>query len=115
MPITPFLSSKKGDVTGSIPRVHLLDAEDWRRAQAALATALDPQGNGSAVNWDNPDSGAKGSFVPVGKAYPLDGQVCRAFLAEIERKGQDRSLRGTACADRSGEWAVTEVNPWKKG
>jgi surface antigen len=55
------------DATGALPKSSLagiLDAEDWRRAKAALSTALDPQGNGSLVGWDNPDSGNKGSFTP---------------------------------------------------
>jgi surface antigen len=121
MPIASIVQSKPDpdDVTGSIPKsrlIGILDPEDWRRAKAALATALDPQGNGSPVNWDNPDTGSKGTFIPVGKAYPFDGQVCRAFTAQIERKnGPENAVRGTACADKGGEWALTELNAGKKG
>ena len=95
-----------------------LTEEGWtallRRAKAALSTALDPQGNGSLVGWENPDSGNKGTFTPVGKAYPLNAEICRVFLAELDRKGNEQSLQGTACADKQGEWTIAEAKPWKK-
>ena len=107
------------DVTGSIPARPLtlspaLDPEDWRRASAALATALDPQSDGGVVHWDNPESGAKGSFTPVSQAYPLDGAVCRAFLAEVGTKGQHDSLQGTACREKTVEWTLKDVRPARK-
>ena len=87
-PISPLMSRvAKEDAAGAVPKsslAGLLDAEDWRRAKAALSTALDPQGNGSLVGWDNPESGNKGSFTPVGKPYPLEAGICRAFLAEVD-------------------------------
>ncbi len=48
-----------------------LDEEDRRRALGALAIALDPQGNGATVHWDNPISKAHGSMTPSGFAYPI--------------------------------------------
>ena len=113
------------DVTGSIakpgakpgePKLsRALDAEDLRRAMAAMGTALDPQGSGAAVNWDNPGSGAKGSFTPVGQAYPLDGKICRAFTAEILADETQEKLQGAACRGKSADWALTEVKTVKKG
>ncbi|PZR87070.1 MAG: hypothetical protein DLM68_08975 [Hyphomicrobiales bacterium] len=118
LPISPLMSpGSKEDATGAVPKsalAGLLDAEDWRRAKAALSTALDPQGNGSLVGWDNPDSGNKGSFIPVGKAYPLEAGICRVFLAEVDRKGDEQALQGTACSDKQGEWTIAEAKPWKK-
>jgi surface antigen len=107
----------KEDVTGSIARFvsplsEKLDPEDWRRALAALGTALDPQGNGEAVAWDNPQSGLKGAITPVGQAYPQEGRLCRAFLAEI---GADETVQGTGCRDKRGEWAVVEAKPFRQG
>lgn len=117
-PIAPLFQPGAGeDTTSKIPEASfssMLDAEDWRRAKAALATALDPQGSGSLVGWDNPDSGTKGSFTPVGKPYPLDAKICRAFLAEVSRKDGAQTLQGTACSDRSGAWSIAEAKPWKK-
>jgi surface antigen len=117
MPMSPF--GKSGDdVTGGIakanPLSRVLDSEDWRRAKAALSTALDPQGNGETVNWDNPQTGAKGSFVAVAQAYPSDEGICRAFISNISAKDSAESLQGTACRDKLGEWSLTNVRPWKR-
>jgi surface antigen len=115
-PISPLIGAKE-DTTGTVPKppiASLLEPEDWRRAKAALSTALDPQGNGSLVGWENPESGNKGTFTPVGKAYPLNAGICRVFLAELDRKGNEQSLQGTACADKQGEWTIAEAKPWKK-
>jgi len=108
------------DVTGSIRKPALdfapgLEPEDTRRARAALATALDPQGSGERVDWDNPQTGARGVFTPVGQAYPSDGRVCRAFLAEIATSHNEERLQGTACRDKNAEWTPLDVKPWKKG
>ncbi len=97
------------------PLSHNLDVEDWRRARAALATALDPQGNGATVAWDNPQSGRKGAFIPVAAPYPVDGQVCRAFIAKIEGAEARESVQGSAC--RTGgtdDWNVQDVRPFRQ-
>jgi surface antigen len=117
MPLSPF--GKNGeDVSGSIaksnPLSRALDSEDWRRAKAALSTALDPQGNGETVNWDNPQSGAKGSFVAVAQAYPSEDGICRAFISNISAKEASESLQGTACRDKLGDWTLSDVRPWKR-
>jgi surface antigen len=117
-PMSPLLvPGSKEDLVGEVPArplVSMLDAEDWPRAKAALSTALDSHGNDSLVGWDNPDSGNKGSFAPVGKAYPSDAKICRVFLAKVDRKGDEQSLQGTACADQQGEWTITEAKPQNK-
>ena len=104
------------DVTGSLKPVagKLPDEEDRRRAKAALSTAVDPQGDGQAVRWENPTTGNKGSFTPVGHAYPIDGRVCRAFISVVREGGEEKTTQGTACAVSAGEWAVTERKPFKK-
>ncbi|MCC3245655.1 hypothetical protein LG047_10015 [Methylocystis sp. WRRC1] len=108
------------DVTGSIPKPgglklsRALDPEDLRRAAAAMSTALDPQGSGASVNWDNPQTGAKGSFTPVGQAYPLDGKICRAFLADVTADESHEKLQGAACREKTADWALTEVKPFRK-
>ena len=88
-----------------------LDEEDWRRAKAALAVALDPQGSGAQVSWDNPDSALKGTFTPVAQPFVKDDEICRAFLAQITGQAIASSLRGTACRPSGGEWSITEVRP----
>ena len=95
------------------PLSRKLDAEDWRRARAALGVALDPQGNGATVAWDNPQSGRRGSFVPVAAPYPVDGEVCRAFIAKIDGDPREQ-VQGAAC--RTGgtdDWDVKDVKPFQ--
>jgi surface antigen len=91
-----------------------LGDEDWRRARGALAIALDPQGNGSPVSWDNPETTLKGNFVPVGRPFVQSDEICRAFLATITGQSATSSLQGTACRPSGGEWAIKETKAWQK-
>ncbi|MCW6510128.1 RT0821/Lpp0805 family surface protein [Lichenifustis flavocetrariae] len=102
--------------TGTIKRTHPspfsaeMDAEDWRRAKSALDTALDPQGNGASVAWDNPTSGAKGSFLPLAQPYPKDDGICRPFAAHLALKGEtEHVIQASACRVNSGEWIVGRI------
>lgn len=118
IPLPSFMGfGTANDVTGSIPPPSaalspFLDQEDWRRAKGAMGLALDPQGNGAPVSWDNPRSGARGAFTPVADAKPVDDKICRAFLAEIGGAAPARSVQGTACRDKAGEWVLGDVKPW---
>lgn len=103
------------DVTGSIrPRAGSPagneDLEDRRRAKAALATALDPQGAGTPVSWDNPGSGNKGIFKPLGRAYAADTRICRAFEETAAVKGSEPVTRHSkACTTPgTGDWTVVD-------
>ncbi len=88
-----------------------LTAEDWRRARGALTLALDPQGNGAPVTWDNPESGRNGRFAPVGQPFVTGDEICRAFRAEIEGRAAGRQLEGVACRPSGGEWSLKSVSP----
>lgn len=113
-------AAKEPQATGSLVAkpASLLSAgltdEDWRRAKGALAIALDPQGNGSPVSWDNPQTLAKGHFVPVGQPFVKSDEICRAFLATIRGADSAASLQGTACRPSGGEWVITETRSWPK-
>ncbi|PZR95970.1 MAG: hypothetical protein DI537_03610 [Stutzerimonas stutzeri] len=103
-------------VEGKSPLVALapdLGPEDWRRAEGAMALALDPQGNGAPVSWDNAQSGMKGTFTPVGGPFLKADEICRAFLASMNLQTGPVKLQGTACRPSGGEWAVKDVKPWK--
>jgi 17 kDa outer membrane surface antigen len=104
-------SLKKKPVSPLSPELGL---EDWRRAKSALAVALDPQGNGSPVSWDNPETGFDGSFTPVGQPFVKADEICRAFLTTIAGRERSSSLQGTACRPSGGEWVVKDVKAWKK-
>jgi surface antigen len=89
-----------------------LDAEDWRRAKAALAVALDPQGPGTQVSWDNPATTMKGTFTPMGAPFVKNDEICRTFSASLSGSSSS-SLNGTACRPSGGEWAIKDVKPLK--
>lgn len=113
----PIASLMPGDdVTASnspVPFGRMLDEEGRRRETAALATALDPQGDGATVKWDNVKSGDKGALTAFGKAYNSQSKVCRAFVGELKQGDTIRKLQGTACAESAGEWKVTGSKPLK--
>ncbi len=90
-----------------------LGPEDMRRAEGAMALALDPQGNGAAVNWDNPQTAIKGSFTPVGGPFLRADEVCRVFIATVQTQKTTGKVQGTACRPSGGEWIVKETQPWK--
>lgn len=90
-----------------------LGPEDLRRADGAMGLALDPQGNGAAVSWDNPQSGIKGSFVPVGGPFLRADEICRAFIASVQTQTRPLKLQGTACRPSGGDWAVKDMEAWK--
>ena len=118
-PILTFRSETRelpGDPpsTGSIARAHTtlgrdLGEEDWRRAHAALAVALDPQGNGRPVKWDNPDTAMRGQINPTGLPYVSRDEVCRDFLASVIKGAASRFVRGTGCKPSGGEWELRRV------
>ena len=83
------------------------DREDLRRAKAALATALDPQGNGQRVVWQNPQTGSHGAFTASAPPFADQDRVCRAFSGEVSQsEAGDRHLTGSACRDADGSWVL---------
>lgn len=92
-----------------------LGPEDIRRAHGAMALALDPQGNGSPVSWDNAESKSSGRFTPVALPFLKDDEICRAFLTTIRTEMEQRSLQGTACRLSGGDWTIKDLKPWKQG
>lgn len=104
--------------TGSIERRPAvfgndLGAEDWRRAHAAITVALDPQGNGRPVKWDNPETTFRGAVNPTGLPYVSGDRICRDFLASVITPLRSRFLRGTGCKLSGDEWELRRVRPAK--
>ena len=91
-----------------------LDKEDLRRARAALAVALDPQGNGADVSWHNPQTGAKGSFVALAPPFVDQDRICRTFDAHVIASSQtDHRLGGRACRNPDGDWILADIKETK--
>ncbi|CAN1492230.1 Surface antigen domain containing protein [Rhabdaerophilaceae bacterium] len=115
MPLTGMTGEE--DVTGSIapqrPAFPVsLDDEDWRRINSALSLAVDPQGAGLPVNWDNPGSKRRGKIAPNGIFTLVGETVCRPFKALIVDVGaRESEHEGQACRTGPGEWAMRDVKP----
>jgi surface antigen len=88
-----------------------LGPEDWRRASAALAVALDPQGNGKPVKWENPETELHGAINPTAPPFVQNDEICRAFHATVAGPSFLKDLRGTACRPSGGAWALKQVGP----
>ncbi|MER2266416.1 RT0821/Lpp0805 family surface protein [Methylobacterium oxalidis] len=92
-----------------------LGEEDWRRARAALGVALDPQGNGRPVKWDNPETSLRGSVNPTGLPYVANDEICRDFLATVITPEKSRFVRGTGCKLSGGAWELKRLRPSRAG
>ena len=86
-----------------------LTANDWNEASAALSSALGPDNSGTTVLW-NGKSGSKGSFRALGIAFMRDGDLCRAFEADIKTASKEpQTTRGTACRSLTGAWHIVDA------
>ncbi|WP_420847280.1 RT0821/Lpp0805 family surface protein [Methylobacterium organophilum] len=123
-PILTFRSEAAATVpeepttTGSLTRPELtfgkdLGVEDWRRAHAALSVALDPQGNGRPVKWENPETAMRGSVNPTGLPYVSNDEVCRDFLASVIGESTSRFVRGTGCKPSGSAWELRRLRTAK--
>jgi surface antigen len=92
-----------------------LGPEDLRRANNALGLALDPQGNGANVTWDNPQSGMKGVIMPVGGPFLKSDEICRHFTASTALQSGPLRQKGLACRPSGGEWAIKDMQTLASG
>ena len=97
------------DAVGTIKAVPVLSVrlagEDIRKADAALTKALEAKVRTGVVAWQNPQSGARGSFtVAAGSAGP-----CRPFAATVEVDATSEMVVGSACRNASGSWAIDAI------
>jgi surface antigen len=127
LPLSPLASQTETEpqatviTTGSLvsrdaasPLSDHLGPEDIRRAHGAMALALDPQGNGAPVSWDNAESQASGRFTPVGGPFLKDDEICRAFLADLRTPMDRPRLQGSACRPSGGDWTIRDLKPWRQ-
>jgi surface antigen len=90
-----------------------LGPEETRRSRAALAVALDPQGNGKPVKWDNPESAMSGEITPEGAPFVEADEICRTFTASLATDTKSRRVLGKACRFSADEWLLRDLRPKK--
>ncbi len=107
------------EVTGSIAPApvaqtlfHDLGPEEVRRSRAALAVALDPQGNGQPVKWDNPESRMRGEIAPGGPPFVEANEICRTFSAILQApEAATKRVVGSACRLSGDGWILRKLQP----
>jgi surface antigen len=94
---------------GELPPEH-----DLAYARAAVAELLNRGAKDTSLPWENPQTGARGTVTPLATAYDRDGHQCQDFLASYVRGATESWLRGEACREHKGRWAVHTLTPWKR-
>jgi surface antigen len=113
-------SKVDGDITGSLgARAATVSADlppegDLALARAAVSEVLSKGAKDSAVPWENPATGGRGTITPVASAYSQDGFTCHDFLASFVRNGNESWMHGEACRRSQGKWEVRHMKPWQR-
>ncbi len=112
-----YVGSQIGDGTGQLAAVAIgallggylggsvgqnMDELDRRRANDALETTP----TGTAVAWNNPDSGINYKVTPT-RTYEQASGPCRDYTTEAVIDGRAEIVHGTACRQADGSWHAT--------
>ena len=65
-------------------------------------------GSGTAVAWNNPDSGNHGTVTPVRTYQQTNGTYCREFEQTVTVEGKTQTGYGTACRQQNGAWEIQQ-------
>ena len=83
-----------------------MDAADQRHANETAARALETSPTGTAVSWQNPDSGHFGTVTPTRTYQTASGQHCREYQHTVTIDGQQEQAYGKACRQPDGSWKI---------
>ncbi len=61
---------------------------------------------GQQINWNNPDTGHSGSYLPMRDGTDAAGNYCREYQTTVTVGGQTQQAFGTACRQPDGTWKV---------
>ena len=111
--------SDKTETTGSIMASAPKTAEtppeqDLTFARAAVTDAFSRPSKDASVPWENPQTGSRGTVTPIAAAYTDNGKQCRDFLASFVQGRNESWMRGEACEEQKGKWAVRSLRPWTR-
>lgn len=84
-----------------------LDRADRTYMQQAEASAYGAP-VGQRIQWNNPESGNYGYYVPTRDGRDQSGAYCREFQQTIVVGGQTQSGFGTACQQPDGTWKIVQ-------
>ncbi|MGF1529197.1 MAG: RT0821/Lpp0805 family surface protein [Candidatus Competibacterales bacterium] len=76
--------------------------QDMDMAHAALNQALAGP-DGVTVSWENPATGAQGSYTPL-DSFQRNGRTCRTAQLAHSARGRQGTGRYTLCQQENGSW-----------
>ena len=85
---------------------NVLDQRDRDLAARTAQTSLETAPTGTASTWNNPDTGASGTFTPTRTYQEGSGRYCREYQQEIYVGGERHRGYGTACRMADGTWQI---------
>ena len=87
----------------------LLSDSDVTMIGSVLATAMTEAEDGATVSWNNPETGASGSLIPLVVARADGGLLCRAFVGTLGAADTGQKFRGEACRLDDGNWQLMSM------
>ncbi len=82
-----------------------IDKVNCQNARAAQQQALAPSTPiGQTIKWNDPQSGANGSFTPTREGRSPNGEYCREYTQTIIIGGEQKQGVGRACQQPDGTW-----------
>ena len=82
-----------------------MDEYDKQMLVKSSRQALEYSPSGNSVEWNNPDSGNRGSITPT-KTFKESGQYCREYIQEVTIGGKKQKAYGKACRQPDGSWKI---------
>lgn len=80
-----------------------LSNDEKSRALEAEYRALEYAQAGQPVQWKGDEASTYGE-ASAAQAYRVGSQDCRQFMQTVNRNGQSKVARGTACRNADGSW-----------
>jgi surface antigen len=87
----------------------VLDRVDRDRLADALQLALEKNRTGEGANWSNPDTGHRGTVVPIRTFKGTGGSDCREFQQTATVSGETDIAFGSACRTTDGAWRIVDA------
>lgn len=95
-----------GALAGSELGRSLDDVDRMKADRASTIAHTSPIGQG--INWNNPDTGNRGTVTAVRDGTSADGLYCREFQQTITVDSKTQTGTGVACRRNDGTWRIVE-------
>ena len=83
---------------------------DKKAMAEAMLEALESHVSGRSANWENPESGSRGSITPVRTFKNKDGSWCREYRETSNFIDRREERRAIACRTSDGIWKTRLIS-----